>query len=372
MAIEGRRAFARELWFASLAVVAALLMTQAASALGSSRTVPPPSLGKTLPKDYRVSHVWHEQLSGQVVPEVVVTSLGPANGENGFHPADLQVLTWDSQAGRWDLTFDAAKVLVAEGEPPLGSNQPLGPSGPGGRRSHLLLDPRGSDEVGQIAFVRFAHQRAAKLVFTAFVGYGGSGVQAALIILSFQQGQANIAYEWVGQDAIRFAVTNTRSGQRLLATAPYWTPNDAHCCPVRSYRFTIGNDKHGLLTSLSDDRAWLGLYVVPALKPDSLGGTNPRSPIRIIGIAARSPSATALHTGDIIDAVKGVAHPRSERYLFGPAIIDEVEAHNAGARLSFLVRRGARTFTVTIRVGSIIDPSALSAEPPTRFNLFVA
>jgi hypothetical protein len=333
--------------------------------------VPLPNLGQTLPKDYRVLRIWHEQLSGQSVPEVVVTSLGPANGENGFHPVDLQVLSWDSQAARWDLTFDATKVIVYEGEAPLGSNQPLGPGGPGGRRS-LLLDPRGSDQVGQVAFVRFAHQRIAKLVFTAFVGYGGSGVQAALIILSFQQGQANIAYEWVGQDDISFDVTDTGSGQQLLARAPYWTPNDAHCCPVRFYKFTVGVDKHGFLTSLSDDRPWLGLYAVPTLQPDSLGGTNPRSPMRIVGTAARSPAAAAFRAGDIIEAVKRAAHPKGERSLFGPAIVDEVEAHNAGAHISFLVRRGSRTFTVTIRSGSIIDPSALSAEPPNRFNLLVA
>jgi hypothetical protein len=360
----------RDRWCPVVLVVALpLILAAAVSASAGERAVPPPNLGRTVPPNYRVLHEWHERLSGQSVPEVVVTSIGPLNGQTGFHPADLQVLSWDSLAARWDLTFDAEKVRVYEGVAPLGSNQPPGPITPVGPPS-LLLDPKGDDQIGQVAFVRFDDRPVVNLVFTAFVGYGGSGQRAMLIILSFQQGRANIAYQWVGQDGIGFRVTNTRSGQQLVATAPYWTFGDAHCCPLRNYRFTIGIDKHGFLTSLSDDLPWLGLYVTPTIPEKPLHpGSNARSPVRAVGIAAHSPAASAFHTGDIIEAVRGARHPKSEQHLLGPAIVDEVETLKAGTQVSFLVDRGGRFLTITVRLGSIIDPSALAAEPPRKFDI---
>jgi hypothetical protein len=198
-------------------------------------------------------------------------------------------------------------------------------------------------------------------VFTAFVGYGGSGQTASLIILDFKQGQANIAYQWVGQDAISFRSTTGKTGDGLLATAPYWTLGDPHCCPVRTYHFTVGV-KGNYLTSLSDDRPWLGIYALPTIS----GLNNARSPLRVTGIAPHSPAAASFHVGDIITAVTGVP---SKSPGLGPAIVDEIEALKAGGRVSFRVNRFGRTLTVHVHLGSIIDPSAQNAEAPSKFEI---
>src|SRR6516164_9816574 len=127
--------------------VAAVSLVLAALAVFGARVAvaaPGPNLARLVPPNYRVLKVLRSRLSGQSVPEVVVTSIGPLN-RYGRHPADVQVLSWDALAYRWDVVFDAQRVRY---------------------RSALLIDPNAETRIGQVAFARFSAAGHRELVFT--------------------------------------------------------------------------------------------------------------------------------------------------------------------------------------------------------------
>ena len=100
--------------------------------------------------------------------------------------------------------------------------------------------------------------------------------------------------------------------------------------------------------------------------PSSSLGT-PRSHLRVLGAITHSPASTAFHTGDMI---VGLTAPRAAKStnLLGPALINKIAAQHAGDRISFAVHRGSKYLRLTLKLGSLIDPSAPATAPTLRSN----
>jgi len=299
---------------------------------------PEPNLARLVPANYRVLRVLHARLSGQTVPEVVVTSVGPLN-RYSLHPADVQVLSWDALAYRWNVVFDAQRVRY-------------GPA--------LLIDPRAEVLIGRIAFVHFVPAVRRDLVFAAS-RYGGSGGLTQLVVVEFRNGEAGIAYLWSGDWGATFRVAGSAAKPALVATAPYRTVVDPRAQPVRSYRFAVGL-RGGFLQELRDDRPWVGLLVTGTDQSPATPIGTPQSHLRVVGVVSHSPAAAAFRVGDVIVGVTG---PRAARKagLLGPALIDEIAAQHAGERVGFTVRRGSHYLRLTLKLGSVTDPSATATAP---------
>lgn len=305
---------------------------------------PDPNLARLVPANYRVLEVLHSRLSGQREPEVVVTSVGPLN-RYAQHPIDLQVFSWDPTAYRWNVIFDAQTTRHDAG---------------------ALIDPRTAVLVKQVAFARLYAAPRRQLVFS-LSAYKASGVVTQIVVVDFWNGEARIAYRWAdASSSIAFHVARSETTQTLTITAPYYAVVDPLSQPVRSYQFTVGQS-NGFLQVLRDDRPWLGLFVTgtDASPSPSLG--TPRSHLRVLGIITHSPASTAFRTGDVI---VGLTAPRTatNTNLRGPALINKIAAQHAGDRISFAVHRGDTYLRITLKLGSLIDPSAPRTAPAIHSN----
>lgn len=326
---------------AALALVATAFTVSSAQADVATHE---PNLARLVPANYRVVKVLHSRLSGQGEPEVVVTSVGPLN-RYAQHPMDLQVFSWDPIAYRWNVSFDAQKTH---------------------HDSAPLIDPKAAVLIRQVAFARLYAAPRRQLVFSVSA-YRGSGVVTQMVVVDFWNGDAKIAYRWAyASSSVAFRVAGSETTQALTVTAPYQAVVDPPSQPVRSYRFTIGFE-NGFLHVLRDDRPWLGLFVTgtDASPSSSLGA--PRSHLRVLGIIRHSPASAAFHTGDVI---VGLAAPRAAKStnLLGPALIDKIAAQHAGDRISFAVHRGNEYLRLTLRLGSLIGPSAPATAPAIHSN----
>ena len=112
-------------------------------------------MASTIPAGYRAQRVWRELLSGGGVPDVIVSSVGPSDVSLGWLSANVQVLSWDPIAGRWNVAFDAQRAIpqAASYEPGNSNRSPGGrwgdiePSGAG-----TLIDPDAYVSLGEIRF----------------------------------------------------------------------------------------------------------------------------------------------------------------------------------------------------------------------------
>ncbi|MGD0165728.1 MAG: PDZ domain-containing protein [Gaiellaceae bacterium] len=326
-------------------------------------SVPAPDLARIVPVNYRVKKIWYAKLVGQAVPETIVSSKGPAVGDLGFHPAELQVVSWDRLARRWNVIFDAQKDR--EYQQQFGtttSNEYISSPPDSPATAAPILDRTADGDVNQVAFVHFGGDNNPDLVFTTTQTYGGSGVPGTIVVVSFKGGEASVRYLWYGDGGAGFRVVGKGSDQTLAASAQFWTAVDAHCCPVRTYSFTIGNAGGQGITSIHDDRPWLGLYV----KAERESAAS--SPVKVVGVAPGSPAASLFKVGDVITALVGAKTSQNQGML-GPALIDQVALLKAGTTASFRVERASGTTTITVKLGSYIDPSAQSASPPSSFSI---
>lgn len=329
-------------YLAALALALATASTAASARAGVA--APEPNLARLVPANYRVLAVLHSRLSGQSEPEVVVTSVGPLN-RYAQHPLDLQVFSWDAIAYRWNVIFDAQKTR--HGSAPL-------------------VDPKAAVLIRQVAFARLYAAPRRQLVFS-ISAYRDSGAVTQVVVVDFWSGDARIVYRWADpSSSVAFRVAESETTQALTVTAPYQPVVDPISKPVRSYQFTVGL-KDGFLQVLRDDRPWLGLFVTGTdASPSSSLGT-PRSHLRVLGIITHSPASAAFHTGDVI---VGLTAPRAAKNtdLLGPALINKIAAQHAGDRISFATHRGNKYLRLTLRLGSLIDPSGPSAAPTANPN----
>jgi hypothetical protein len=361
---------------AVLAVLTVLLVSIAGCGGGSSKaktsstgsslpaSVPKPNLARIVPANYVVKKIRYGRLTGQAVPEAVVISTGPSVGELGFHPAELQVVSWDSIAERWNVIFDAQKDKEYQQQfGTIVSNQYISSPPDLSTGATAILDRTADGDVNQISFVHFGNEKNADLVFTTTQSYGGSGSPGSLVVVGFQGGESAVRYLWFGDGGVGFRVVGTGSNQTLAASAQFWTPVDAHCCPIRTYSFVVGGGGEQGITSIRDDRPWLGLFVKAERENES------GSPVRVVGVVPGSPAATLFREGDVITALVG-AKVSENQGLLGPALVDQIALLKAGTTASFRVRRDSVTTTVTVKLGSYVDSSAQSASPPNDFSVY--
>jgi hypothetical protein len=303
---------------------------------------PAPDLAHLVPANYRVLKVLHSKLSGRPQPEVVAASVGPLN-RYAQHPVDLQVFSWDAIAHRWNVIFDAQQTRH-NGAP--------------------LIEPNAAMRIRQIAFARLYPAPRRQLVFS-LSAYRGVAVRTQVVVVDFWSGDAKVAYRWAdASSSIAFRIVSSETTQALTITAPYHSVVDPASQPVRNYQFTVGSE-NGFLQVVRDDRPWLGLFVTgnDASASSSLG--TPRAHLRVLGTITRSPASAVFKYGDVI---VGLTTPRAVRdtNLLGPALIDKIAAQHAGERISFAVLRDGHYLRLTLRLGSLIDPSAPTTAPTIR------
>lgn len=326
-------------------------------------SVPKPDLAKVVPLNYVVKKVWYASLTGQAVPDAVVSSKGPAVGEFAFHPAELQVVAWDPIAKRWNVVFDGQKVKALQQQyGTIVSNEYVTYPPDIVQQPTAILDPTADGEIGHVAFVRFGSEKSPDLVFSSTASIGGSGTPGNLVVVGFQAGEANIRYLWFGDGGVGFRVVGSTANQTLDASAQFWTPADAHCCPIRAYSFIVGAGGEQGITSIRDDRPWLGLFVKAEHEMEAT------SPVKVVGVVPGSPAAALFREGDVITSLVGASKSENQGAL-GPALIDQVALLKAGATATFNVERSSGATNVTVKLGSLVDSSAQSASPPSDFSV---
>ena len=307
--------------------------------------VPPPPIAKLLPRDYRAEEVLKANLTGGPVPETVVTSVGPPAGELGLHPATLQVLSWDALAKRWTVLFDAQKVTAPEtyGDPRTSNGGP-------GVYSGVSQDPRPLlDSEADVRFELVDSARLLKgdrdqLVFAATLHYGGSGVPQTLVVADFEDAKAEVLYAWYGEH-----LDVELKDDRIVARSSYWTHGDSHCCPLRGYRFVVGNAA-GKITVLEDERPYLGVLVRE--QGESLG----EEPLTVLNVAKGSPADGELRAGDVLLDVQNTP-PLQDAGR--PTLTKKVSAFDAGQTARLVLRRNGAEMTVPVKLGSLKDAQTM-------------
>lgn len=326
-------------------------------------SVPKPNLAKIVPANYVVQKIRYATLTGHAVPDAVVVSKGPGVGEVDFHPAELQVVSWDPIAKRWNVIFDAQKDREFQQQfGTTASNEYISAPPDSPAASTPILDRTAEGNVNQIAFVRFGSAKNIDLVFTTTQNYGGSGVPGDLVVVGFQGSEASVRYLWFGDGGAGFRVVGSGQHQTLAASAQFWTPVDAHCCPVRAYSFVVGEDAEHMITSIRDNRPWLGLFVKAEHEMAS------DSPLDVVGVVPGSPAASLFQKGDVITALVGAKRSKDQGML-GSALVDQVALMKPGSNATFNVERNGAATTVTVKLGSYVDPSAQSASPPNNISI---
>jgi hypothetical protein len=312
---------------------------------GSSVPAAPIALG--VPPGYRATHVWRGDLSGQSVQDVVVASEGPPATFQGFHSRDIRVLVWDPLAQGWSVAFDAQKVfpLDVAGDPGASNDGPGSVAAPPPKTP--LLDPRADVTLGPVRIVTLLRGTRQQLAFSASMNYGGSGVPGVLAVVDFAGGIADVDYTWSGEGLRSWSVAK----RVLSARAEYWTPADAHCCPITTYTFTVAR-KNGYFAETSDSRSWLGVEVKET-KPSEW----PTSPLRVTQVVAKSPAAGHLRVGDVLLGVAN-APPKPKAFHGMPQIktvFDELILMHPGQTAKLIVERDGARVVVPVTLGSQKD-----------------
>src|ERR1035437_7362186 len=119
-------------------------------------SVPGPNLAKIVPANYVVKKIQYAKLSNETTPDAVVVSKGPAIGNLDRHPAELQVVSWDALAKRWNVIYDAQKDKEFQEQYGTSNSNEYITSPPDSPvASAPILDRTADGDVNQIAFVRF-------------------------------------------------------------------------------------------------------------------------------------------------------------------------------------------------------------------------
>ena len=288
-------------------------------------------------------------LDGSSVPNEVVQSAGPLD-EYGGHPQDVQVLAWDSIARRWLVAFDARRVILPGGSD---SNWWPAQSTPSGE----TLLPRGrADLVHQLRIVNLGSKPRAALVFTADVN-AGANQPSEVVVVDFDQGEAEVAYCSSGDDLPHLSVTGASGAQSVAVTADLFTGVDSMASPARRYQFVLASTGQGIMV-VSDDRPWLGIYA-----RDS--GLSASSGLPIQATQPGSPAARVLRKGDLLVSVDNEPVPGNASTL-GPYVVDQLERCRAHDQVELTVRRGGSLLHLRLRLGSLLDPSAQAVFAPVR------
>jgi hypothetical protein len=318
-------------------------------------SIPSPSVSVFLPHAYRVLRTYRANLSGGATRDVVVTSV--TRSASPWVGADLQVLSWDTTSRRWRLTFDGRsatwpKTAAGPANSNGGPGYPFGVTDPGKPRPILGTLAQIGVGVGPVAFAPLLGGGRDQLVFEASYNAGG-GVQGILVVVDFRNGVGKSIFAWDGDTGLG----GWRISHNVIhAWANYMDGHDPECCPVRTYRFAL-SARSGRIVEVADDRPFLGVV---------LRNTHTGYPAVVL-TAPNSPAAGRLLPGDIILRVENALPNRYPlpRQPFEYRIFDTISRFRAGQKVRLLIRRGTKRLIVPVKLGSLMDPAALSIRTPT-------
>lgn len=325
------------------------------SGCAGTLSLPRPPIAHFLPPGYRAVRTYRADLSGGAVSDVIVTSR--TRSRRGPRGADLQVISWNPAIGRWRLTFDGRSAtwhntLPGPHDSNSGPGYPFGRTYPGKPSPILGTLPQLDVSVDQVAFAPVLGGDRNELVFSGTYGAGG-GMQGVLVVVAFRNGAGKIVYSWEGDTGLGpWRITHNV----IHVEANFMAPYDAECCPIRTYRFSLGV-RAGRIVEVSDDRPFLGIV---------LRGT-PNGYPSVVLTAPNSPAAGRLRPGDVILRVENapvVSSPRPKQPL-KYSIFDTVSSFHAGQTVRLLIQRGTKRVSVKVKLGSLMDVAAAAIRTPT-------
>jgi len=354
---SGENAYVRRLTF--LGVLVGVVLTGCSGSVRPDvSSVPAPSIVRFLPHGYRVVKTYRADLSGGVVPDMIVTSESALRAPG----IDLQVLSWSRAMRRWRLTFDARTT-----------QQPSGLVGP---EEDSNTFPTGANPVfskeaivyGQIgvAFAPLLGGPRDQLVFGgAFVG--GASVPGFLAVVNFHDGIGKIIYSWNGVPGLSWHISHNT----IRAQSSYLMPGASEAGPYRRYQFALAG-RAGRIVEVYDSRAgrpFLGV-VVRFLR-------DVPSRTVVVRTARHGPAAGRLRPGDVILNVENAQAmqyvlPNGHITVLGPGpvstrnfdISEAISSFKAGQTARLLIQRGTKRLTVRVRLGSAMSPAASAIKTP--------
>ena len=319
----------------------------ASVAKGPEAGIPPSARPLAAPSGYRVKRVWRAELTpGRSY--LVVSSVGPRSellGQRSAKSMDLRVLQREPGSGHWRVRFDAQRAPAPSDSCAAGSQDlPACYPGSGGEDLNLdapmLLSGKADVSLGPVRFAHLLSKRYDDLIFSAANYAGGSGMPMVLAVVDFRFGP-QVEYSWSGEGLWSWHVAH----RKLYGKASFWTWNDAHCCPIRAYRFAVA-PRGGEFVETSDNRPWLGVTA----RERTYGS----GPLKVVGIAPYSPARRALRVGDELLRVLDAPRPP-----YGgkppPGFFDRLNLFRPGQVVRLLVKRGGAKITVSVKVGSLKD-----------------
>jgi hypothetical protein len=304
---------------------------------GASASIPEPEYATIITPDYRLQQAADYSLFGPSSAERVLLSISPVL-DRGYSGNNLQVISWDRFAGRWNVVFDARDVLAWPVR--LAPDVDVGP---------LLQD---GNSVLQVEVVECGPGTKKALVFLADVT--GADGASELAIVTFSGQEARLDYCASFQGFASFEVTGSPPNQQVAVESEFIGPLDGHAFPPRRYHFSLASTDQGFCETL-DDRPWLGVYAQPGAWPyDSDSGP----PMLVTGIVPGSPAEGRLEPGDLILSVKNVPLASNDPtgQTFGVAYY--LEKLTAGSDATLEIRRQQDLLQVKVKLGSVVDASA--------------
>jgi hypothetical protein len=297
-------------------------------------------------------------LDPSLPPVDVVLSVAPPNQQEQAVQT-IRILAWDIFAKRWTDVFDSATTTVFNPTFPLDAPDtsydqlPTAPSTGASEPSDLsaLVDTRISSIADQPG-------GGVDLVFSGIDGNSATGVQLVRIV-HFADGVASVPWAYEARDLGNFTIAGSAPHQQLAFDDASWvTPADAECCGVRTFRFVVartgGDGGSEFYSVVSDNRSWLGAWV--------LATANPPSSVQVLSVTPDSPAAGLLQPGDLITGVEGTS-PRSVG-LIGSPVVDEIAEHQAGTSVTLDILRAGKSIQVKVVLGSRSEKAAVDANAP--------
>jgi hypothetical protein len=297
-------------------------------------------------KGFSITKMWHEALSGKVVPEAIFTSIGPVQAKPGAHTTgqteNVQVLSWDRLANQWDLIFDAFYDRAASWSG-SGNGRVGDPPNYQGTASTLFTLHNRTTNV-QVGFVHLLAGEGEQLVISGTTPDLTSDMtDGHLAILSFGGGLPTWEYAWQGWGPLSWRTTN----HSVVLEATHWNNTDGTCCAARVYSTTIGRGPNTgydwPIEDLSSTLGWFGFYAAPRARGHD-------APLVVDDTLDQVRVDKQLRHNDVILAVENAPSTlATARTADGNKVADALNGFTPGQVAVLKVQRGNRTLIVRVR-----------------------
>jgi len=327
----------------------------------SAAPAPDPDLGSVVPARYSLVSRVRVTLTANLPNDAeLVISRGPMTGPGVQLPGqdsteDVQLLTWDPELRRWNLTFDAHTMTVNQQRASSDySSQDL--------EQVLVADHPVTDITARTVTVAPGH--TVLMVF----GTDNQTMDVALqrtAVISVTDGIAHQEFYTALEDGRPPQVAGPADHQQVHLSGRYTSLVDPVSNPVRDFTQTIGwtpgspTDGRGPIGVLDDDRPGIGLTLArPA-------GTNETTAVTVVAsVRPGSPAARAgVHPGEQLEAITPAVPRAAGQPASDPAVIDQLAAHHTGDRVTLRLRHGDDVRTLTLTTVKIQDVQAGPGAP---------